>query len=217
MAIAAPPTPCASGLGIGDSSALHGVEAQLAEFQHALSRLQDGLCWYADQWDQTWKTEAELRAEGDQEVEKLLSRAIENQMDAAEQKISQVSTSLESLAGLQMKLGSEAKIRQEADGRLQMFLRDFRGHVVGEVEELWTRHRQLSAGVDLLRGLVGQVVELVEMRTSSQSEGQKDQQIPLSARVNGSDELASLSVPTAEVAKFQEEAVDDALAAVKAA
>lgn len=156
----------------GEAALLDVVAAQ----RRAIASLQADLACHAEHWDRTWKEQAELRAEGDQEVEARLGRRLGDRVGVAEAQLAQVSASVGSLARLQVELGSEAKIRQEADGRLQMFLRDFREHVVGEVEELWAKHRQLSVGVEGMRTLLGQQAEAFGR--------------PPSARVAGPDELA---------------------------
>lgn len=158
-------------------------DAQLGEQQREIKGLQETISLQVSHWDRNWKMEAELRAEGDQEVEARLQGHMEARMEARlealEQQLAQVSASVGSLARLQVELGSEAKVRQEADGRLQAFLKEFRGHIVGEIEEMRAKHQTVSNNVEGVRGLVGRVVELVEMRCP----------LPASARVAGPDEL----------------------------
>lgn len=145
------------------SERLREAEAQLEALKSGLGRLDEGLSRQVEQWDSAWKSEAELRAEGDQEVEASTVALVSGRLEALEAQLGQVSASVGSLARLQVELGAEAKLRQEADGRLQVFLRDFRGHVVSEIEEIWANHRQLGASVEGVRGLVSKVVELVEL------------------------------------------------------
>jgi len=114
----------------------------------------------ASRWDRVWKEQAELRAEGDQEVEARLS----NRIVALEVQVAQVHASVSSLARLQLELGAEAKLRQEADIRLQGFLKDFREHVVGEIEDLWANHRKMTGSFESMRGLVTKVIALVELQ-----------------------------------------------------
>lgn len=159
----------------------------MTEHRQVVADLRDTLVMHMEHWDQTWKGEAELRAEGDQEVENRLKACFVSKLEVTEAQLSQVSSSVGSLARLQVELGSEAKIRQDADGKLQSFLKDFRAHVVNEVEEMWTRHTQLSVGVEGIRSLMSQIVELVELRTGGPSitiEGAL-----ASPRIVGPDEL----------------------------
>merc|ERR1712039_193697 len=109
---------------------------------------QEALTSQASLWDRTWKSEAELRAEGDQEVEARFAERFAARLDHVESQLAQVNASVGSLARLQVELGSEAKLRQDADGKLQAFLLEFRTHVVGEVEEIRTKQRQLTTCLD---------------------------------------------------------------------
>jgi len=160
-----------AGPGSGPADWLRGAEEQLAEHRQVLASLQEALASQALHWDGTWKSEAELRAEGDQEVEARLAQRWESRLGAVEVQVEQVQASVGSLARLQVELGAEAKLRQDADGRLQAFLRDFRGHIVSEVEELWTRQQGLSEGVESVRGLVTRALGL----PADTSEGKGDE------------------------------------------
>lgn len=144
---------------------------ELEELRHALAGLREAL-------DRTWKTEAELRAEGDQEVEARLAEQLGGggggggqRLEGLEEKLAQVSSSVGSLARLQVELGSEAKLRQEADGRLQVFLKDFRAHVVGELEEMWAKHQQMTAGVEAVRSFVVQALSTAAAEASAAAPG----------------------------------------------
>jgi len=143
---------------------------ELEELRHALAGLREAL-------DRTWKTEAELRAEGDQEVEARLAEQLgggrggEQRLEGLEETLAQVSSSVGSLARLQVELGSEAKLRQEADGRLQVFLKDFRAHVVGELEEMWAKHQQMTVGVEAVRSFVVQALSTAAAEASAAAPG----------------------------------------------
>mmetsp|Transcript_3640 Transcript_3640/g.9263 ORF Transcript_3640/g.9263 Transcript_3640/m.9263 type:complete len:406 (-) Transcript_3640:146-1363(-) len=162
-----------------------GLEAQVMEQSRAIASLQDNLFWHADRWDCTWKSEAELRAEGDQEVEKRICGRLEARLEAVESQLVQLTSSVGSIAHLQVELGTEAKIRQDADGKLQAFLRDFRAHVASEVEEMWSKNHQLSTSLEGVRSLMGQLVELVDLRCH----------YPLSARMARPEDLISVNAP----------------------
>lgn len=126
------------------SERLKAAEARISEHRQSLTSLREALTSQAGHWDQTWKGEAELRAEGDQEVEARFAERFGARLDNVETQVAQVNASVGSLARLQVELGSEAKLRQDADGRLQVFLMEFRAHVVAEVEEMRTRQRQMT-------------------------------------------------------------------------
>lgn len=120
------------------------------------------LCRQSEYWERAWKHEAELRAEGDQEVESRILARLEPQFGQLEARMEQIEGSVKSLAKLQMDFGEEAKLRQDVDGRLQTFLRDFRHHIVGEIEDVWAKHQQLCAAVEGMRELMGQIVSMVQ-------------------------------------------------------
>jgi len=143
---------------------LHDVEVQLAEQKHILAGLQEVLSRQALQWEMVWKEEAELRAEGDQQTQSQILARLGSRLDSLEAHVKQVTTSVGSLARLQVELGSEAKVRQEADGRLQIFLKDLRGHFVSEVEDLRDKHQKLDATVEGVRGLVSGMVDFLDLR-----------------------------------------------------
>eukprot|EP00927_Polykrikos_kofoidii_P068200 TRINITY_DN63568_c0_g1_i1.p1 TRINITY_DN63568_c0_g1~~TRINITY_DN63568_c0_g1_i1.p1 ORF type:complete len:403 (+),score=76.20 TRINITY_DN63568_c0_g1_i1:80-1288(+) len=144
---------------LGGLSACAGAGLPLVEeHRRAIISLHEDLAWHVDNWDRVWKGEAELRAEGDQEVERRMCRSLESNIQTISSEVQQVNASVVSLARLQAELSNETRSRQEADVKLQAFLREFRDQIIGEIEEMRTRHCQLSNIVEGVRGMVSQTL-----------------------------------------------------------
>lgn len=167
------------------SNLVAGVrETQLAEHMQMLESLRETINAQMENLDRTWKEEAELRAEGDQEVEKCLLGQMEARINTIEAHMSQVSSSVGSLARLQVELRSEAKLRQDADGHIQAFFKEFREHVVKEIQDVWTKYQEMNTNVDHIHRLIGKVVELVEIHGQTPPMDQNLQTSSLEVKAN---------------------------------
>lgn len=162
-----------------EAAFVHGLEGKLSQHKRSLNGLKATVSQCQERWDAIWKQEAELRAEGDAEVQ---ARIVER-FETLEAQVGLLQESLSSVMNVQLDLGAEAQLRQDSDAHLQTFLRDFREHVVGEIEELSTGHRQVVSSLEGVRGLVAKVVALVELQSEQGAH----------CRVTGPDELAEVS------------------------
>jgi len=158
---------------------VHGLEGKLSQQKRSLQGLKATVAQCQDRWDAIWKQEAELRAEGDADVQARIAQRFET----LEAQVSFLQESLSAVMNVQLELGTEARLRQESDAHLQTFLLDFRQHVVGEIDDLSAGHRQVTSSLEGVRGLVGKVVALVELQSEQGAH----------CRVTGPDELAEVS------------------------
>lgn len=138
------------------------AQQQLLEQRCTLAGLQETLLLQKRSWEQTWRTEAELRVGGDQDVEERLTKRLEGRLDSVEEKLTKIHTTLGSFVKFQAEIGSEAEQRRERDTIIQAFLHEFRDHIGRMLDEMWAQQKQMGANVESVHSFIAKALGVQE-------------------------------------------------------